>query len=127
MSESCILFLRIQESAFQIFSSKIYEDLFDEFSAAAYANESAIDTDLYIFRWHFFSLNNLTAETREQLKRSAIGELATQFRDEEIIPWINVPGYGIAHVPGINTDFSDTCHNIATFYKKPADIYYYRY
>lgn len=57
-----------------------------------------------------------------QVRASSFLELASQFRDVEVIPSLSFVGFGLVHIPGFNTDLSDTCHNIVIFVKEPADI-----
>lgn len=55
--------------------------------------------------------------------RVYLPEIASQYRNREMIARIRFPGYGAFIDPGFSTDLSETCTWLSSFVKEPDDTY----
>ena len=55
--------------------------------------------------------------------RVYLPEIASQYRNREMIARIRFPGYGAFIDPGFSTDLSETCTWLSSFVKEPDDSY----
>jgi hypothetical protein len=59
---------------------------------------------------------------KAELRRAYITELASQFRDEELIVNLKIKGFGMHYEGGFSTDFSESCVWMTPFIKEPGNV-----
>lgn len=105
-----------------IFRSSVYEELFQEVITQALRPNASLGT-IPIAKWHILNLVNINETTVKELKRSSVVELASQFRDRELIAQVDFAGFGAYYESRFTTDISETCVWFTPFWKQPRDMH----
>ena len=79
-------------------------------------------------KYHKLQGVTFTSEEEElKYSRSYVSELASQFREQEMIVGVNLKGAGIHFQVGFSTDISESCTWMTPFIKPPKDMWDLRY
>jgi hypothetical protein len=75
-------------------------------------------------KFHKIQGVNFTTEEEElKYSQSYVSELASQFREQEMIVGVQLKGAGIHFQVGFSTDISESCTWMTPFIKPPGDMW----
>jgi len=74
-----------------------------------------------VFYWHdYHNLLEVTEDNAEELKRAFLPEIASQFRNGQMISGISFPGHGIYLQTGFISDMSENCAWMTPYVLEPS-------
>ena len=114
----------------EMFSSDTYMELFRELVKSHSEPGPFNKTWCNVPMAKFHKLQEADIKTEEdesRYSRAYVSELASQFREEEMIVGVNLKGAGIHFQVGFNTDISESCTWMTPFIKAPGDMWDLRY
>lgn len=102
-------------------NSPTFEKLFQESLSQAMKSNVSLG-DIPISKWHYLSAFTINNETIADIRRASVIELASQFRDGEMITQIDFSGFGAFYAPSVHTDISESCVWLSPFWTEPSDV-----
>lgn len=105
-----------------IFNSTVYEELFQELLTQA-RTPNASFCNIPIAKPHFLSSVDVNEDTLPNLKQSTVLEIASQFRERDLVVQVNFTGFGAFYSSQFTTDVSDTCVWFTPYWKEPKDMF----
>lgn len=104
-----------------VLNSTVYNNIFEEILNDSLIEEASFG-NIPIAKWRTLELADRSPENRDNLKRSTIVELASQFRDGEMVAWIQFSGFGAYYEPGFGTDIGETCSWLTPYWLEPTTM-----
>ncbi|TRY75809.1 hypothetical protein TCAL_07005 [Tigriopus californicus] len=112
---------RQQEIVDQVLNTTVYLNLFEEILNDSLVEEASFG-NIPIAKWRSLEIADRSPDNLDNLKRSAIVELASQFRDGEMVAWIQFSGFGAYYEPGFGTDIGETCSWLTPYWMEPTTM-----
>ena len=99
----------------------MYQD-FVSLSSSQYDKDPDF-SNVFVSRWHSIMDVDESEWFSEELKKRYFLQLASQFKQDDILLNLDFNGAGINHDGGgFSTDISETCHWLTPFVNEPDDF-----
>ena len=118
-----------EDIASAVLNSLTYKKIYEEFVQESLRNPAkngssplfGVDSgNTPLFNWHDMQEFDLEAN-RQKYERAFLPEVASQFRNGQMVPMMRFPGAGVFYGKGFSTDLSENCLWLTPYVQKPSD------